>query len=190
MPPRRATDVVHASFTDHSIPLVRNPAPAQSVERDLKAFGEEAAPRELGIAWARIDASRALYYLRRAYEAGARDAALLTPLAYLEDRAGNAERATALYEQVRTLDPSQAEALVNLGSERAAAGRIEEAVELWRQATRRSPGIEAAWVKLALANAARGKVEQALDDARACLTFHPDSAQARELVEKLEALLR
>jgi len=67
----------------------------------------------------------------------------------------------------------------------AAAGRIDEAIELWREATRRNPGIEAAWIKLALANAARGDTRQALEDARTCLNYHSDSAQARELVEKL-----
>ncbi len=191
MPSRAAKDAAHASFTDHSIPRRSDPAPTRSGQSDLKAFGQEAGPREFGLAWARIaNFTRALDFLRRAYDVGSRDAAMLTTLAYLEDREGNDERATALYEQVRALDPSQAEALVNLGSARAAAGRIDEAMELWRDSTHRSPGIEAAWIKLALANAARGKTQQALDDARACLNYHPDSAQALELVEKLEALTR
>ena len=194
MPSREAKDAAHASFTDHSIPRRPN-APGGSGGRDLKAFGGEAAPRELGLAWARIanagqqsaDFTRALDLLRRAYATGGRDAALLTALAYLEDRDGNAARATGLYEQVRGLDPSQAEALVNLGSARASAGRLEEAIELWRNATLRSPGIEAAWIKLALANAAKGRIQQALDDARACLRYHPDSPQAIELLDTLAA---
>ena len=204
MPSREARDAPHASFTDHSIPRRAESAPGPiggvapgdgaSAGRELIALGAAAGPRELGLAWARIanveqqpdDFRRALELLRRAYEGGERDAAMLTPLAYLEDRDGNAEQAARLYEQVRERDPSQAEALVNLGSEYATGGRIEEAIGLWREATRRGPGIEAAWIKLALATAAEGKISEAIEAAQGCLKYHPDSPQAHELLEKLE----
>ena len=204
MPSRHAKDAPHATFTDHSIPRHSEAPqlfPAQPVSggrapggRDLIALGADAGPRELGLAWARIanaggqpeDFQRALELLRHAYDSGQRDAALLTALAYLEDREGNEDHATNLYEQVRESDPSQAEALVNLGSSYAAQGRIDEAIDLWREATQRSPGIEAAWIKLALASAAGGNVQQALEAARACLQYHPDSPEARDLLKKLD----
>ena len=130
-------------------------------------------------AWARIanaeqqpdDFRRALELLRRAYESGERDAAMLTALAYLEDREGNEEQATSLYEQVRESDPSQAEALVNLGSAYATRAASKRRSTFGARQRRASPGIEAAWIKLALASAAEGKFQQAIEAAQGCLNI-------------------
>jgi tetratricopeptide (TPR) repeat protein len=159
----------------------------------LKAFRGPVEPRELGLAWARIanaqqrgeDFDRARALLNRAYANGARDAAVATVLAFLEDKAGNEDRAIELYEIVRSLDPSQAEALLNLGSSYATRGRLPEAVDLWREVIRRSPGLESAWVKLATAYAVLGRTKEAEEAVQRCLEFHPDSQAAIELKNDL-----
>lgn len=188
MPSVRAADATAAFFTDHSIPRRATAAPA-SGSRQLRAFRGPTAPREEGIAWARIahgsqrpdDYERAHALLRAAHADGARDPAMLTTLAFLEDRAGNEDRALSLYLQVERSDPSQAEPLVNLGSIYAKRGRYQEAGRVWAEAVRRSPGLEAACVKLATLHLAAGRGAEAAATAQSCLEFHPDSAALKEI---------
>ena len=192
MPRRQATDVSGAKLTDHSIPRVQSSLPVTG-GRELKAFRSPVEPRELGLAWARIanaqqrdedfDHARAL--LNTAYANGSRDAAVATVLAFLEDKAGNEARAIELYENVRSLDPSQAEALLNLGSSYATRGRIADAVDLWREVVGHSLGLESAWVKLATAYTILGRTKEAEEAVRRCLEFHPDSQAAIELKNEL-----
>ena len=189
MPSVRAADAKGAFFTDHSIPR-RPGAVPESRSRGLRAFRGQAAPREAGIAWARIahqsqiaeDYERALSLLREAYSAGARDPAMLTTLAFLEDRAGGEDRALPLYELVQQTDPSQTEALVNLGAIYAKRGRYTDAGRVWNEAVKRSPGLEAACVKLATLHLATERKTESRATAQSCLEFHPDSPALREIL--------
>lgn len=188
MPRRGATDATRVSFTDHSIPRDATGKPP-SGSRELRAFRGEASPRELGMAWARIanaqrneeDFGKARGLLNQAYSNGMRDAAALTVLGFLEDRAGNTDRAVEFYEHTRRIGEPQAEALVNLGANYAERKRLKEAVEVWREAARRSPGLESAWVKLATAYLVLGQRDDAREAIRRCLEYHPDSEAIKEI---------
>jgi hypothetical protein len=194
MPLRPASDAGYARFTDHAIPRFAD-AVAAGGQDDLVAVSGMAGDRETGLAWARMgNASqdeealrRARDLLDRAYAMGARDGELLAVLAFLTDRAGDSSRAVHLYEQVWRTDPTQTEAVMNLGSSYAAAGRLDEAVEIWQDVARRNPGLESVWIKLASAYLVRRERTRAAEAANTCLTYHPDSAGARDLIRAIEA---
>jgi Flp pilus assembly protein TadD len=191
---RPPTDAGYARFTDHAIPRFAD-SPASGGKDDLVPASGRPGDRETGLAWARIGNARhdeaalrrARDLLDRAYEQGASDGELLAVLAFLTDRAGDSSRAAQLYEQVLRTDPAQTEAVMNLGSSYATAGRLDDAVELWQDVARRNPGLESVWIKLASAYLVRGERARALDAAKTCLTYHPDSAGARDLIRAAEA---
>ena len=194
MPAVPASDAKGTAFTDHLIQ--RNSGSHEGgVKGELRAFGKEAAPREAGIAWARVahrsqkreDGERALAFLRQAYANGARDAATLTALAYLTDQSGDEQAALSIYEQAVEPEDRQAEALVNLGAIYVEKGRLLEAEKAWVQATRRNPGLEAGWIKLAALYLATMRDKGAASAAASCLRYHPDSAAAIEVLESVKA---
>jgi Flp pilus assembly protein TadD len=103
-------------------------------------------------------------------------------LAQLYDTRG---KGAALYERALRLEPDHATALANLGIYRMQEGRTREALALWAKAFAKNPGMLAVGLNLAMGQMQAGDKLGAAATLRRVLRFHPDSAQARDLLGKL-----
>ena len=176
MPKSKTVDVAHGVMTDHRIQRSPRQKPAAASQaRELQAFLGKSDDRQLGLAYAEVDDSRAREYLLRAKPA---DAAVLARLAILEK---NPILAKEKYEQALREEPANPVALVNLGAAYAQAGRIEDAARMWNHALEVNPAIEGAALNLARIHPpaeARAVLER-------YLLFNPDSAAARAALDGL-----
>ena len=174
MPKAQSREGEHVVFTDHSIP--RKPGRA-SGPRVLQAFrGMVPSDRD----WALAERRRPL--LEKLAARPDADAAVLVQLAQVYDGEGNG---AALYERVLRLQPDHAAAQANLGIYRMRQGRAREALALWSQVFAKNPGMLSAGLNLAMGQMQMDDRAGALTTLRRVLRFHPDSAQARELLRSL-----
>lgn len=75
--------------------------------------------------------------------------------------------------------------MANLGVYRMQAGRAREALALWARVFEKNPGMLAVGLNLAMGQMQMDVKAGALATVRRVLRFHPDSAQARQLLSKL-----
>lgn len=194
MPKAQSLEAEHSVFTDHSIPreVLRQPMAAKAeTETDLVSFwGDQAAPRELGLAYAQLgvrsqDKKRvvqAVELLKATEAQGQADGAVLLQLGYASDQLGKSEEATAYYQKARERDPSQTVASVNLANHLAMKGQLREAIALWEEALSRNPGLESARLNIASAYLQQGDSENAEKVLRTALELNPSLKAAWRLL--------
>ncbi len=204
MPALASTDVAHTEVTDHRIqrrptmgPALENaqPVPTSFVLRPFPNGADaQADVRDLALAWASAAESgspesvkKAETLLRKALVDAPQDAALLSSLAYLEQKRGNSSEARELYQRALLRDPMLLDAATNLGVIEATSGDINDAVALWESAFGRAPGRSSIGMNLAYAFCGAGKTDQARDFALRVLQFNPDLDSAKKLLRGLNA---
>jgi tetratricopeptide (TPR) repeat protein len=204
MPALASTDVAHTEVTDHRIQRRPTTGPAlenaQTVRAsfDLEPFPNtpdaRADARDMALAWASAAESgspdtvkKAEQLLRKALLDTPKDSALLSSLAYLEQKQGNIGEARELYRRALVQDPMLLDAAANLGVIEANSAHTTDAVVLWRSVFERAPGRSGVGMNLAYAYCSAGKPEQARDVTMRVLQFNPDLDSAKKLVRGLDA---
>ncbi|MEN3333270.1 MAG: hypothetical protein V7641_2635 [Blastocatellia bacterium] len=195
MPATPGLSIGHTMLTDHRI--LRKPITGGSGQKPatrLIQFGAKLADRRgLGLAYAELAArdnqpfyaAEALRLLTEALPSCAKDAEVLTRLAYLHQTKGETEQAAALYERALQSDPHKTAAQVNLGVLYAQRGRVDRAIELWRNALASNPGLSEASINLAIALTAEDDKPEARDVLVKALRFDPDSSVELKLLHDL-----
>src|SRR5205085_6899608 len=195
MPAMPGLSIGHTTLTDHRI--LRKPATGGTAARPatrLIQFGaRQADTRGLGLAYAELAArdqqpfyaAEAMRLLTAALPACAKDAEVLTRLAYLHQMQGETEQAAALYEKALQNDPHKTAAQVNLGVLYAQHGRVDRGIELWRNALVSNPGLSEASINLAIALSAEGDNTDARQVLVKALRFDPDSGVELKLLHDL-----
>jgi tetratricopeptide (TPR) repeat protein len=195
MPAMPGLSIGHTTLTDHRI--LRKPAASGAAPRPatrLIQFGAgQADTRGLGLAYAELAArdnqpfyaAEAMRLLTAALPACAKDAEVLTRLAYLHQMKGETEQAAALYEKALQNDPHKTAAQVDLGVLYAQHGRVNRAIGLWRNALASNPGLSEASINLAIALSAEGDNTDARQVLVNALRFDPDSGIELKLLHDL-----
>ena len=204
MPFKMGTVVAHTQNTDHRIlrspsndtelPLADNKADVPQLVPFPDAQGKQGNERELALAWqslAEVGMQAAIpeanHLLRAAVEKYPTDSALLSTLAYDEQKRGNIKDAAELYERALRFDPGRIDAAMNLGVIKAQGGHLEDAIKMWQDAFERAPGRSAIGMNLAYAFCASGQYTQARNYVSRVLEFNPDLDRARKLYLSLRA---
>jgi tetratricopeptide (TPR) repeat protein len=205
MPANASTDVAHTAVTDHRIlrrpdigpALINAQATPPSLPR-LAAFPDSPDAghdtRDVALAWASMaekgnDAvqKQAEQLLRKAVLESPKDAALLSSLAYVEQRRGALNDARELYQRALAQDPNLLDAATNLGVLEANSGHLREAVTLWEGAFQRAPGRSSIGMNIARAFCGAGQIEPAREFTLRVLQFNPDLDSAKKLLSGLNA---
>ena len=204
MPFKMGTVVAHTQTTDHRILRSRShDAELQSVDSEsdvarLVPFpdtqGKEGNERELALAWQSLaeggmpaaipEANR---LLKSAVDKYPTDSALLSALAYGEQKRGNIKDAAELYERALKFDPERIDAAMNLGVIEAQNGHLGGAIKMWQSAFERTPGRSAIGMNLAYAFCASGQYKEARNYVLRVLEFNPDLDRAKKLSLSLNA---
>jgi tetratricopeptide (TPR) repeat protein len=208
MPKIATADVAHTQASDHRIlrvPLM----PLQGIglghdpthgplEPKLTRFPAglpaEESVRDLALAWAAQGGGKASFafteagrLLEQAVMQSPEDAAILSTLAYNEQRRGLVDKAREHYEHALRLEPLSVDAAANLAVIEANAGRLDHAVELWKGAFERAPERIALGSNLARGLCLSGHPDQARGVIMRVLEFNPDSTAARGMLKQLES---
>jgi tetratricopeptide (TPR) repeat protein len=202
MPASASTDVAHTQVTDHRIPrrpqvspqLLQN-AEENSASPRLVPFPDtktEPDLRDLALAWDSIVESgmsvaepQARELLSKAVKQFPDDPALLSALAYAEQRRGSTGRARELYQKALALDSSLVDAATNLGVIEAQAGDLPDAMKLWQNAFQRAPARSSVGLNLARAYCAAGEFGEARTFTLRVLEFNPDLPSAKKVLQSL-----
>jgi Flp pilus assembly protein TadD len=201
MPASLSTDVAHTEVTDHRILRKQRNEPATGEGRaplePLTPFpsSEETRKdvRDLALAWQnvaeRVSAAQpeAELLLNEALHASPGDAALLSALAYIDQRRGETQQASALYEQALKMDPTSVDAATDLGVLDASQDRLAEAVKLWQPAFERAPERSAIGMNLAHAFCSASQFTEARNYVLRVLRFNPDLGSAKKLLRELNS---
>jgi tetratricopeptide (TPR) repeat protein len=205
MPANPSTDVAHTAVTDHRIlrrpdigPALVNAQAAPSSLPRLAPFpaspDAEHDTRDMALAWASMAENgneavlkQAEQLLRQAVQESPKDPALLSSLAYVEQRRGALNDARELYQRALAQDPNLLDAATNLGVIDANMGNLRQAVTLWEGAFQRAPGRSSIGMNIARAFCGAGQVEQARDFTMRVLQFNPDLDSAKKLLNGLNA---
>jgi hypothetical protein len=200
MPSVRSSNIAHTQATDHRIlrnPLLAAPAPPLEALPQLRRFPPtdiKDSDRNLAMAWQSLAEEgmepavpEAEKYLRAALAERPDDATLLTALAFVVQKHGDARQAKSMYERALAKDPLTTVAATNLGVIAAQAGDLDRAIALWKPAFDRQPGSSAIGINLAKAFCAKGETEEAREEIRRVLEFNPDLPDAEKMLEELEA---
>jgi tetratricopeptide (TPR) repeat protein len=205
MPAAASIDIAHTQVTDHRIPRRPQVSPQllqnaltedkfSSLPR-LVAFPDtkpETDPRDLALAWDSIVENgmsvaepQARELLSKAAKQFPDDPALLSALAYSEQRRGSTEQARELYKRALAKDSTLVDAATNLGVIEAQAGHLADAIRLWQNAFQRTPARSSIGLNLARAYCAAGKFDPARTYTLRVLEFNPDLASAKKLLQSL-----
>jgi tetratricopeptide (TPR) repeat protein len=202
MPASPSTDVAHTEVTDHRIlrrpqispQLLQGPEDTSSLPH-LVPFPDtktEPDPRDLALAWGSVVEGgmsvaepQARELLLKAVKQSPNDPALLSALAYDEQRRGSTGHARELYQKALAQDDTLVDAATNLGVIEAQAGDLQGAVRLWQHAFERAPARSSIGINLARAYCAAGNFDEARAYTRRVLEFNPDLASARKLLQFL-----
>ena len=205
MPANASTDVAHTAVTDHRIlrrpdigpPLMNATAMTPPMPRlaPFPASPEaEHDTRGMALAWASMaekgDSAvqkQAEQLLRKALQEAPKDPALLSSLAYVEQRRGELNDARELYQRALAHDPTLLDAATNLGVLEAKSGHLRDAVTLWEGTFQRAPGHSGIGMNIAHAFCGAGQIEQARDFTMRVLQFNPDLTAAKKLLSGLNA---
>lgn len=196
MPKRRAVDGLHTAFTDHSIRRygAEKPNPKNEISDLIPFWPGTGSPRDLALAYMDVasrthqepDYLRAFSALEKALPTAPDDPEILSNLGYLNDLAGNPQRAVELYDRALLADPQNTLALTNLGQHLATEGKISDAIQLWRRAVKIDPGLAAPSLNLAYAFLQTGDVLNARNAIEDVLRFNPDSVKALTLKKQAQ----
>jgi Flp pilus assembly protein TadD len=152
----------------------------------------EPDPRDLTLAWNSVAENgmsaaepQARELLSNAVKQFPNDPALLSALAYSEQRRGSTEQARELYKRALAKDSTLVDAATNLGVIEAQAGDLPDAMKLWQNAFQRTPARSTIGLNLARAYCAAGKFDEARTYARRVLEFNPDLPSARKLLQSM-----
>jgi tetratricopeptide (TPR) repeat protein len=205
MPANASTDVAHTAVTDHRIqrhpdvgPALVNAQVTPSSLPRLAPFpaspDAEHDTRDMALAWASMSEKgndavlkEAEQLLHKAVQESPKDPALLSSLAYVEQRRGALNEARELYQRALAQDPNLLDAATNLGVIEANGGHLRDAVTLWEGAFQRAPGRSSIGMNIARAFCGVGQVEQARDFTLRVLEFNPDLDAAKKLLNGLKA---
>ena len=177
MPKRRSREGEHVVYTDHTIS--RKPGVRDTGVQVLQAFrGMTPSDRD----WALAEPTKRVRLLEQLAARPDAGAAVLVQLAQIYDERGKGE---PLYERALVLEPEHATARANLAIYRMRAGKTAEAISLWAGVFAGNPGMLQAGLNLAMGQLRVGANASAAATLRRLLRFHPDSAQARELLASL-----
>ncbi len=173
MPKAATQEGDHVAYTNHSIPRDGKPR----VDSRWRLYpGTNATARDEALALGnRLGLARA---------AEMDDAPVLAALAQIEDRLGNMDAATALYERLAKADPNHP-ALANLAIYRVGQGRSQEAIALWERVLANDPVQAAAAMNLSLHYAQKGQKADAERTLERLLRFQPDLTAARKFLRSL-----
>jgi tetratricopeptide (TPR) repeat protein len=204
MPASLSTDVAHTEVTDHRIlrrkqiasQLLQNPdATFSSSLPRLVPFPDtktEPDPRDFALAWNSVAEKgmsvaepRARELLAKAVKQSQNDPAILSALAYAEQRRGSTEHARELYLKALSKDSTLVDAATNLGVIEAQAGDLQGAMQLWQDAFQRTPARSIIGLNIARAYCAAGKFSEARTYTLRLLEFNPDLPSARKLLQFL-----
>jgi len=205
MPAAASKDVAHTQVTDHRIPrrpevgssLLKNMEASKNPIPRLVAFPEpkpgETDDRSLALAYEALADSgvqevsaEAAARLEGAVKEFPSDPALLSSLAYVEQKHGKKDRARELYRRAIAKDSNSLDAAVNLGVIEAQDGNIREALLLWQKAFRNAPGRSSIGMNLARTFCAAGKNDEARSYVLRVLEFNPDMSAAKKLLHQLD----
>jgi Flp pilus assembly protein TadD len=123
--------------------------------------------------------------LSKAVKQSPDDPALLSALAYAEQRRGSTEHARELYQRALAQDPTLVDAATNLGVIEAQTGDLQSAMQLWRNAFQRTPARSTIGLNIARTYCAAGKFSEARTFTLRVLEFNPDLPAARKLLQFL-----
>ncbi|HEX4785665.1 MAG TPA: multiheme c-type cytochrome, partial [Candidatus Sulfotelmatobacter sp.] len=204
MPASPSADVAHTEVTDHRIPRRKQISPqllqtsegtsSSSLPR-LVPFPDtktEPEPRDLALAWNSIAENgmsaaepHARDLLAKAVKQSPDDPALLSALAYAEQRRGSTEHARELYLKALGKDSTLVDAATNLGVIEAQTGDLPSAIQLWQNAFQRTPARSSIGLNIARAYCAAVKFSEARTYTLRVLEFNPDLPSARKLLQSL-----
>jgi predicted CXXCH cytochrome family protein len=201
MPASLSTDIAHTEVTDHRVlarpqisanlledaedrpspPHLAPFPPSQSVDqRDLALAWQSLV--ESGMTWAEPQARDAL---SAAMKQSPDDPALLSALAYSEQKRKATVEARELYEKALKIDPTSIDAAVNLGVIEAQQDHLAPALRLWQEAFKRAPYRSSIGMNIARADCAREDFAAAKASVSRVLEFNPDFGPAREMLRHL-----
>jgi Flp pilus assembly protein TadD len=205
MPRSPSSNIVHTATTDHRIvlrpdkPPKPEPVPRLGIaplidfHREFAGLGQEADPRDLGIALARLAstsrgrakqemAGAAAPLLRRAVARAPSDVAAREALGYalwlLEDH----EKANDAFDAVLARAPDREETLEFAAQNAADAGRNDTAIELWRRLLKLNPDHPSAHHHLAKILAKKQQWRQAAEESAVALRRNPFNLETRQLL--------
>jgi predicted CXXCH cytochrome family protein len=202
MPASLSADIAHTEVTDHrilarpqiapnllenaedhpSLPRLVPFPPSQSIDaRDLALAWQSLV--ESGMTWAEPQARDAL---STAIKQSPQDPALLSALAYSEQKRNATVEARELYEKASKIDPTLIDAAVNLGVIEAQQDHLATALRLWQDAFKRAPYRSSIGMNMARADCATGDFAAAKASVSRALEFNPDFGPAREMLHHLE----
>lgn len=198
MPASLSSDIAHTEVTDHRI-LRRpqeDPRPPTDALPQLVSFppseNKEQDVRDLALAWQAMVNSglsvaqhRTERLLRQALKQSPDDPALLSSLAYAEQKHGADNEARRLYSEALERDPDSIDAATDLGVLDAMEGHMGEAVKLWQSSFERAPGRSEIGMNLGRALCGAGQYDKARDDVMRVLQFNPDLSAAKKLLREL-----
>jgi len=203
MPASESLDVAHTQVTDHRIlkrpellpQLLESTNPVAAPLHLIPFPGSSGAERDVrdrALAWESLAESgmtaaepEAEHWLRRAAKSSQNDPAILSALAYIEQKHGTPDRARILYEKALALDPSLLDASTNLGVIKAGGGDLMGAISLWRDAFERAPGRSSIGMNLARAFCQMGRLDEARRYTLRVLQFNPDLLAGKRLLNDL-----
>jgi hypothetical protein len=195
MPARNTADISHEQVTDHDIearPVTHAPRSADNhtPETFVPVGGFTAGDREYGLAYAQAaqrgfpEASKlALRFLTNAEQAGASDEEVYRRLGYLNQVAGNIEKARAYYARTLQANPYEPSALTNLAVIDASSHHLDQAIQLLKRLTDNDPSQTAAGLDLAFIECKTNHHADALALLQRLAAVNPDDPQLRNFLE-------
>jgi tetratricopeptide (TPR) repeat protein len=207
--PRLATaDVAHTQASDHRIlrvplmPLLGvgspfDPSHAPPSEPKLVRFPAVAADesvRDLALGWVSLAGANSSFafteagrLLEQAVQQTPEDPAILSALAYNEQRRGQIEQAREHYEHALRVDSLSIDAAANLAVLEANAGHLDKAIALWKPAFERAPQRVTLGLNLARGFCLNGNADLAQATLVRVLEFSPDLGAGRSMLKQLQS---
>jgi predicted CXXCH cytochrome family protein len=201
MPASASADVAHTQVTDHRIRPRAQISPQGFEDPStmswprLVAFPENAGAsdaRDLALAWTSLVESgmtaaepEARSQLAKAAKQSPDDPAILSALAYSEQKRGATADARELYQRLLAIDPGLIDAETNLGVIEGSSGNLEGALKLWLAAFQNAPDRSGIGLNIARAYCAEGRMDDARMYVRRVLEFNPDLGNARQMLEHM-----
>lgn len=125
------------------------------------------------------DIDRAIEELERAYDAGGRDAWLLSEMGFARSVAGEFEKAVSFYERALDRDPADADTRNKLGVALLQLGEVAAAEEQFREAIRYDFTQPEARLNLARRLVGTQRFDEAREQYERLLEIHPGHSMAR-----------
>jgi Flp pilus assembly protein TadD len=203
MPASASNDIAHTEVTDHRI--LRRPQIEAGLLQDAGSNSSfpalvpfpptlktESDERDLALAWESLVESgmtmaetQARTLLSQALQQSPNDPALLSALAYIEQKHGATEKARELYQKALAIEPDLVDASTNLAVIEARSGNLESAIPLWQKAFEQSPARSSIGMNLVRAYCGEGKIDEARKYTLRVLEFNPDLSTAKQMLRHL-----